>query len=120
MTVDAGDVLGGALSITLVVIVASMVMTFYRLAKGPTLADRVVALDLLGILMVAFAAVYAIATKEAAFLDVAIGFALVAFLSTVALARYGERRAHARGEVNGFADATGRHQDAARRDTAND
>ncbi len=60
---------------------------------GPSLPDRVVGLDMLTVLMVAFAAAFAIAVEETAFLDVAIVLALVGFLGTVAFARYAERRA---------------------------
>jgi multicomponent Na+:H+ antiporter subunit F len=81
-----------AIVLTFVMLIASMGMAFVRMARGPSLADRVVALDLLAILTVAFAALFAIASGQAAFLDVAIALALVAFLGTVAFARYAERR----------------------------
>ena len=61
---------------------------FVRLAKGPDAADRIVALDLISILIVAFLAAYSIYARETSFLDVAIAFALIAFLGTVALARF--------------------------------
>lgn len=65
---------------------------FVRVVRGPTLADRVVALDLLAITLVAFAAVHAAASGEIAFLDVSLALALVAFFTTVVFARYLERR----------------------------
>jgi multicomponent Na+:H+ antiporter subunit F len=73
-------------------IMLGIVLCFIRLAKGPTLADRVVALDMMTIVLVAFCGLYAVSSGEAAFLDVAIVLALVGFLATVALARYAERR----------------------------
>ena len=73
-------------------IMLGMVLCFIRLAKGPTLADRVVALDMMTVVLVAFCGLYAVASRESAFLDVAIVLALVGFLATVALARYAERR----------------------------
>lgn len=75
-----------------ILILASIALAFLRLVRGPSLPDRVVALDLITILAVAFCALFAIASEEAAFLDVAIALALVAFLATVALARFAERR----------------------------
>jgi len=81
-----------AVTIGLSVIPLSVVLAFIRLSRGPTLADRVVALDMMTVLIVAFAGLYAIQTGEAAFLDVVIVIALVGFLATVALARYAERR----------------------------
>jgi len=55
---------------------------------GPTLADRVVALDMLALLGIAVIGVVAVKTEEYAYLDVAIALALVGFLATVAFARY--------------------------------
>lgn len=59
-----------------------------RLFRGPTLADRVVAVDLLGIIAVGFMSLYAIVTDDSVFLDAAIALALIAFLGTIAFARY--------------------------------
>ncbi len=66
----------------------SLALTVYRLLRGPTFADRVVALDMLALLGIAFIGVIAVATKEYAYLDVAIALALVGFLATVAFARH--------------------------------
>ena len=65
---------------------------FVRIVRGPTLADRVIALDLLAVTLVAFAGVYAARTGKIAFLDVSLALALVAFFTTVIFARYLERR----------------------------
>lgn len=61
---------------------------FVRLCIGPTLADRVVALDLMAFITIGFIGVYSIFSQNTAFLDIAITLALVAFLSTVAFARF--------------------------------
>lgn len=92
MMVDDGSILTWAVDITFVLLMASMVLAFIRLALGPSLPDRVVALDLVTILAVAFCALFAIASDEQAYLDVAIALALIAFLATVAFARFAERR----------------------------
>ena len=76
------------------VLVLSMFLSFIRLARGPSLPDRVVALDLITVQIAAMLAVDTIATGQAVFLDAAIVLALIAFLSTVAFARYLERRGH--------------------------
>lgn len=81
-----------AVEIGFALIMLSVLLAFLRLAKGPSLPDRVVALDLMTILAVAFSALFAIAADEPAFLDVAIALALVAFLATIAFARFAERR----------------------------
>jgi len=92
MTPADGSVLDFATQAALVLLCAAMVLSFLRLLLGPSLPDRVVALDLLTVLAVAFSALYGIVAGEPAFLDVAIALALVAFLATVALARFAERR----------------------------
>lgn len=69
----------------------ALALCFLRIARGPTLADRVVALDVLNILAVAYCALLAVASGRAVYLDAAIALALVAFLVTVAFARFIER-----------------------------
>jgi multicomponent Na+:H+ antiporter subunit F len=69
------------------------VLAFIRLVRGPSLPDRVVALDLLITIGVGFIAVYAIAMDQPVFLDVAIVLALTSFLGTIAFAYYVERTA---------------------------
>jgi multicomponent Na+:H+ antiporter subunit F len=72
----------------LVVLLISVVLALVRLIKGPDAADRIVALDLISILIVAFLATESVYAGETSFLDVAIAYALIAFLGTVALARF--------------------------------
>jgi multicomponent Na+:H+ antiporter subunit F len=71
-----------------ILLLVGMLLAFVRLLKGPDDADRIVALDLISILIVALLALFAIYAGEKSFLDVAIAYALVAFLGTVALARF--------------------------------
>ena len=73
-------------------VMASVVFAVIRLARGPSLPDRVVALDMLTVIVVAFCGLFGIFTGVSAFLDVALIVALVGFLGTVALARFAERR----------------------------
>ena len=72
-------------------VVISVVLAFIRLVKGPSLQDRVVALDFMTVAIVAFCGLAAIRFETSAFLDVALVLALVGFLATVALARFAER-----------------------------
>ena len=92
MMPDSSRILELAVEASFALIMIALVLAFIRLARGPSLPDRVVALDLITILAVAFCALYAILSGQPAFLDVAIALALVAFLATVALARFAERR----------------------------
>ena len=67
---------------------ASLLMTFLRLLLGPSLSDRVVALDLVSYQSIALILIYAVFMGRPGFLDVALVLALVAFFGTVALAGY--------------------------------
>ena len=80
-----------ALDIGFGLVMISIALGFYRIAFGPSLADRVVALDMMTVSIVAFCGLYAILSGTGAFLDVAIVVALIGFLATVALARFSER-----------------------------
>ncbi|WP_137181724.1 monovalent cation/H+ antiporter complex subunit F [Roseomonas sp. AR75] len=62
-----------------------------RLLAGPSSADRVIATDMLGLLGVCIAALVALIAWHPAFLDIALGIALVGFLGAVAFARLMER-----------------------------
>ena len=60
-------------------------LTFIRFATGPSLPDRVIAIDLIGVLMVWLLVVMAGMSAQQAFLDVAMVVALISFVGTVAL-----------------------------------
>ena len=69
----------------------ALVLAVVRLVKGPTLPDRVVAMDLIGVLVVGLIVVLAASTGVRATLDAAMVIALIGFLGTVAYATYVER-----------------------------
>ncbi len=77
----------------LVLLALGMLVAAVRLVRGPDSADRIVAMDLISVLIVAFLAALSLRTGHPAVLDVAIAYALVAFLGTVALARWRQRQA---------------------------
>jgi len=77
--------------ITLVMLGVALLVAFVRLVKGPTLPDRIVAMDLFGMLVVGLIVVLAGWSGVRATLDAAIVIALVGFLGTVAYATYVER-----------------------------
>ena len=97
MTASLGAILELAIDAGFLMIMAALALAVVRMIRGPSLPDRVVALDLVTILAVAFCALFAISSGQSAFLDVAIALALVAFLATVALARFAERRSAGQG-----------------------
>ena len=80
-----------AFTVTLTTLAFAAVLAFIRLVRGPTLPDRVIAIDLMGVLIVCLLVVVAASTAQQAFLDVAIVIALISFVGTVAYARYVER-----------------------------
>jgi len=86
--------LHGACQVSMAVLLAGMLLLLYRLAKGPTAADRVVAMDLMSVLVVTFLVILSIHTRETSYLDVAIAYACIAFLGTIALARFVQKGSH--------------------------
>jgi multicomponent Na+:H+ antiporter subunit F len=94
MTVLAMTLTEGAILLALAMAGMALFLAFIRLVRGPSLPDRVVALDLIGTVAVGVIAAYDIATEQPVLLDAATVVALVAFLGTVAFARYVERRGH--------------------------
>ncbi len=59
-----------------------------RLLKGPTPADRVVALDTFNIIVIGVIALLAYQFKNSLYLDIAIVYAILAFIETIVFARY--------------------------------
>nr|WP_301289566.1 cation:proton antiporter [Natronocella acetinitrilica] len=76
---------------TFLLLSAAIILAFVRLAQGPSLPDRVVALELIAVITVAFIVTYAIAWDRPQFLDVALVLALTGFMAAVGFARYLER-----------------------------
>jgi multicomponent Na+:H+ antiporter subunit F len=75
----------------LVMLAAAVLVAVVRLVRGPTLPDRVVAQDLIGILVVGLIVVLAASTGVHATLDAAMVIALIAFVATIAYATYVEK-----------------------------
>ncbi|WP_227934878.1 Na(+)/H(+) antiporter subunit F1 [Alkalihalobacillus deserti] len=65
--------------------------SIYRIIKGPSPADRVIALDTVGITMIALVAVLSILLRTSAFLEVILLIGILAFIGTVAFAKFIER-----------------------------
>jgi multicomponent Na+:H+ antiporter subunit F len=73
---------------SLVLFSIALLVSVVRLVLGPSLPDRVLALDLMGTLAVGYVGVVALRTGYALYVDIAIALALAGFVSTVALARF--------------------------------
>jgi multicomponent Na+:H+ antiporter subunit F len=83
------------LSVSLVIfeilLFVSMVLCLGRIAIGPTAADRMVAVDLLGLLVAVLMISHAIRSGDEAILDIVVVFSVIAFFGTVGLAHYLQR-----------------------------
>lgn len=75
-------------SIALAVLGLALLLSVIRIVIGPTLADRILALDLLTVVAMGFVGAIAIRTALALYLDIALALALLGFLATLALVRY--------------------------------
>lgn len=101
---SGAEFLALAVNISFGILTLAFILTIIRILTGPTLPDRVLALDMLVSVGIAYIAVVAIKTGFSLYLDIAISLGLVGFLSTVAFARYilqrgrgGEKSANRKG-----------------------
>jgi multicomponent Na+:H+ antiporter subunit F len=74
-----------------IIVALGLLPVAFRLLVGPSSADRAIATDMLGLLGASLAGLTALLSGHAAFLDIALGIALVGFLAAVAFARLMER-----------------------------
>lgn len=90
MTLQAIDaaVLPWLVDASLAMLALALLLTACRVVIGPTLADRVLALDMLTAIAIGFMAVFAVHTGFSLYIDIAIALGLVGFLATVAFARF--------------------------------
>ena len=85
---SAADILSWSSLIALIILGLALLVSVVRIIIGPTLGDRVLALDLMTVIAVGFVGTIAIRTGLLLYLDIAIALALLGFLATVAFARY--------------------------------
>ena len=74
------------------ILILSELLVFVRFLKGPSVIDRVVALDLIVTIGIGIISIYSMITETSNFLDIAMILALIAFLGTVAFSYYLEKR----------------------------
>ena len=84
----SSDFLDVCVSISLAILTVSFVLIVLRIVKGPTLPDRVVALDMLVAVGIGFIAAIGVQPDYYLYVDIAIALGLVGFLATVAFARF--------------------------------
>ena len=76
------------LEILLYVQIALSVSCLYRIIRGPSIADRMVAIDIFGILVVGICAIISIKTERNFILDIGIAWIILSFIGTLTLAKY--------------------------------
>ncbi len=91
MTLFAASLLTVTVNVVLAMLGLAVLLSLVRLIRGPSLPDRVVALDLIGTITVGIIGTYCVMSNQRVFLIVAVVLALITFLGTVALAYYVEK-----------------------------
>jgi len=79
------------LAISLSLYIIAILLALYRIVRGPSMPDRVVALDMIGVNLISAVAVFSVVLGTHAFLEVILIVGILAFISTIALARFVER-----------------------------
>ncbi len=74
--------------VALVILGIAFLLASWRVVAGPTLPDRILALDTLSGTAIGFIAVLAVKTGFSLYIDIAISLGLVGFLATIAFARF--------------------------------
>ncbi|OEH93665.1 Na(+)/H(+) antiporter subunit F1 [Bacillus solimangrovi] len=85
------DLLSIVIDICSIVIAISLVMLLYRAVKGPTNPDRAVALDTIGINLIALTGLMAIKVETIKFNDIILLIGILSFIGTVATAKFLEK-----------------------------
>ncbi|MFD1706552.1 Na(+)/H(+) antiporter subunit F1 [Siminovitchia sediminis] len=79
------------LSTALVLFILAIAIALYRIIRGPSIPDRVIALDMIVVNMISGIAVISVLLKTKAFLEVILVLGILAFISTIALSKFIER-----------------------------
>ena len=70
------------------ILILSAFFCLFRVFRGPTSSDRIVSIDMLGILIVGICALLSVTTKRSWYIDIGIAWALQSFISTLALGKF--------------------------------
>ena len=76
------------LVIALALLLMAFVLTLFRLVTGPTMNDRILAMDLNASVTMGFILLYSMVLREGRYFDIAIVIALISFMGTVAISTY--------------------------------
>lgn len=80
--------MSGFIVFGMAMLLASAFLCLFRIAKGPTAPDRTVAIDILGTLVVGFCCMFCLMTGLDFLMNIAIAWALLSFIGTIALAKH--------------------------------
>ena len=72
----------------IIILIVLCFLCLYRTWRGPTIPDRMVAIDILGILVIGICALMAVITKRDFLIDIALSWIFLSFIGTLALAKY--------------------------------
>ncbi|WP_068775836.1 Na(+)/H(+) antiporter subunit F1 [Paenibacillus sp. FJAT-26967] len=81
------------LLLSLALLSSAVLGCMYRLLKGPSMADRIAALDTIGIILLSMIAVICMLLRTQAYMDIILLIGILSFIGTTAFARYIERGA---------------------------
>lgn len=73
---------------TFAMLMLAFALAFYRLVKGPTVSDRIVAMDLIASVTMGFILIYSVLINKAIYFDIVITISLISFIGTVAISTY--------------------------------
>ena len=79
------------LKTSLILFMMATALTLYRVIKGPSLPDRAIALDTIGVILISAIAIVSILLKTKAFLEAILILGILAFIGTIAFSKYIER-----------------------------
>lgn len=79
------------LLVSLALFAFSIAIALFRIIKGPSMPDRAVALDMIGVNLISMIALISIVLKTKAFLEAILILGILAFISTIAISKYVER-----------------------------
>ncbi|QTD39618.1 Na(+)/H(+) antiporter subunit F1 [Sporosarcina sp. Te-1] len=80
------------LAISIILFAITIGIAVVRIILGPSMPDRVIALDVIGVNLIATIAVFSVIMKTKAFLEVILILGILSFIGTIAFSRSLERR----------------------------
>lgn len=83
----------GFVSRSFYILVLASILCLERIVRGPTASDRIVAIDIFGVLIVGFCAIISVSTGRSWYIDIGIAWSLQSFIGALALSKYLEGKA---------------------------